>query len=80
MSSQELALAEIESLTKRQQDVALLIAKGYAQEEAAEALFVSRAAVRWHLHNIFKRLGISKATQLAVICTMAGLVTDWEEA
>lgn len=80
MSSQELALAEIQSLTPREQVVAVLVAKGFSQQEAADVLFVTRRTVRWHLHNIFKRLGISKATQLAVICTMAGLVTDWEEA
>ena len=74
---QEEALAEIQALTEREQEVALLIAKGLGQQEAADVLFVTRRTVRWHLHNIFKRLGISKATQLAVICTMAGLVTDW---
>lgn len=80
MNSQELALAEIRSLTPCQQDVAILIAKGMNQAEVAAAMGRSVNTVKLHRYNAFKRLGITKSTQLAVICTLAGLVTDWEAA
>ena len=42
-------------LTKREIEVLSLIAQGCSSKEAAEALFVSKRTVDFHLANIFER-------------------------
>ena len=46
-------------LTDREHDVAVLVAKGYTNPEAAAELYVSRKAIEYHLRNIYGKLGIS---------------------
>ncbi|HXW82547.1 MAG TPA: AAA family ATPase [Acidimicrobiales bacterium] len=51
-------------LTDREHDVAVLVAQGYSNPEAADALYVSRKAVEFHLRNIYGKLGITSRRQL----------------
>jgi DNA-binding CsgD family transcriptional regulator len=52
------------TLTPREQDVVVLVAKGYTNAEVAEALYVSKKAVEYHLGNVFNKLGISSRREL----------------
>ena len=51
-------------LTDREHDVAVLVAKGYSNPEAAAELYVSRKAIEYHLRNIFGKLGITSRREL----------------
>ena len=51
-------------LTDREQDVAVLVAKGYSNPEAAAELYVSRKAIEYHLQNIYGKLGIASRREL----------------
>jgi DNA-binding NarL/FixJ family response regulator len=51
-------------LTDRERDVAVLVAKGFSNPEVADALYVSRKAIEYHLRNIFGKLGITSRRQL----------------
>ena len=51
-------------LTKREQDVASLVATGMTNREVAAELYVSSKAVEYHLRNIFGKLGISSRREL----------------
>jgi ATP/maltotriose-dependent transcriptional regulator MalT len=51
-------------LTDRERDVAVLVAKGYSNPEAASELYVSRKAIEYHLQNIYGKLGISSRREL----------------
>ncbi len=53
-------------LTPAEQRVAELVAAGSTNREAADRLFVSVRAVEVHLTSIYRKLGISSRTQLAV--------------
>ena len=53
------------SLTKREQEVAALVADGLTNPEIAERLVVSRETVKTHLSNIFAKLGIAGRWELA---------------
>jgi DNA-binding NarL/FixJ family response regulator len=44
--------------------VAVLVAKGYSNPEAASELYVSRKAIEYHLQNIYGKLGISSRREL----------------
>jgi DNA-binding NarL/FixJ family response regulator len=51
-------------LTDRERDVAVLVAKGYSNPEAASELYVSRKAIEYHLRNIYGKLGITSRREL----------------
>jgi ATP/maltotriose-dependent transcriptional regulator MalT len=51
-------------LTDRERDVAVLVAKGYSNPDAAAELYVSRKAIEYHLQNIYGKLGISSRREL----------------
>ena len=51
-------------LTDREHDVAVLVAKGYSNPEAASELYVSRKAIEFHLQNIYGKLSIVSRREL----------------
>jgi DNA-binding CsgD family transcriptional regulator len=53
------------SLTESERQVAVLVAEGMSNPQVAERLFVSRGTVKFHLANIFGKLGLGGRTQLA---------------
>lgn len=55
-----------EALTKREVQVALLIADGLSNKEIANRLFISERTVKTHLHNIFKKLKASQRIHVAL--------------
>lgn len=52
-----------EPLTSRQDEVLDLIGEGKSDNEIAEALHLSEATVRSHVHHIIRRLGVRNRTQ-----------------
>lgn len=68
----------LSTLTAKQLQVLVLSAKGMTVDEVAAAVCKSPFTIKTHMNAAYKRLGISKATQAAVICALAGAVTDWK--
>jgi len=54
----------VPALTRREKDVAGLVAKGYRNAEIAGQLFLSVRTVEGHIYRIFEKLGISKREEL----------------
>ncbi|CAM2157355.1 LuxR family transcriptional regulator, maltose regulon positive regulatory protein [Pararobbsia alpina] len=52
----------IERLTERELKILRLLKAGLGNRELAQSLFVSEATVKWHLHNIFTKLGVKNRT------------------
>ncbi|WP_110954030.1 response regulator [Anaerosinus massiliensis] len=52
-----------ERLTAREMDVLRCIAKGFSNQEIAQALFVSEKTVKNHLTNIFRKINVNDRTQ-----------------
>jgi predicted ATPase/DNA-binding SARP family transcriptional activator/DNA-binding CsgD family transcriptional regulator len=52
-------------LTRRQEEVALLVARGLTNRQVAAELTLSRHTVATHIRGILKRLGLQSRTQLA---------------
>ena len=55
-----------EWLTNREMDVIACIAKGFSNQDIAQALFVSEKTVKNHLTNIFRKLGVNDRTQALI--------------
>ncbi len=65
---------EIESLTEREADVLRLLARGLANQEIAEKLFVSEATVKTHVAHILDKLHVENRVQAVVAAYESGLV------
>jgi non-specific serine/threonine protein kinase len=65
---------EAKPLTRREKEIAVLVADGLGNREIAERLFLSRRTVESHIEHIFAKLALSSRTQLA------GWVLEHEEA
>lgn len=54
------------TLTKRERDVAALVAAGQRNRTIAVTLGISEGTVKMHLHNVYAKLGLESRTQLAM--------------
>lgn len=53
---------DTEELTERELKILRLLKAGLGNRELAQSLFLSEATVKWHLHNIFAKLGVKNRT------------------
>ena len=60
-------------LSRRETDVAGLIARGFTNRKIAEALFISERTVDTHVEHILAKLGVSSRAQVAVWAVEHGL-------
>ena len=51
-----------ENLTKRERQMLDTIAGGETNKEIAESLFISEQTVKWHLHQLYQKLGVKNRT------------------
>jgi DNA-binding CsgD family transcriptional regulator len=56
---------QAESLTRREREVAALIASGLSNRQIADRLVISERTVANHVHSILGRLGFSRRSQVA---------------
>jgi two-component system, NarL family, nitrate/nitrite response regulator NarL len=52
------------TLTRRESEIAQLVSEGLPNKGVADQLGLEVGTVKIHLHNIFRKLGISKRTGL----------------
>lgn len=52
------------NLTKREIGVFLMVIKGITNKQVADQLFIAEKTVKFHLTSIYKKLKISRRTQL----------------
>jgi DNA-binding NarL/FixJ family response regulator len=52
------------SITERENEVIILLLKGYAYNKIAETLCISLSTVRTHVMNIYKKVGINSRYEL----------------
>jgi basic membrane protein A and related proteins len=62
---------QFERLTKRELQVALLVASGLTDREIAERLLVARRTAEWHVEQILAKVGLKSRSQIASLVTQA---------
>jgi DNA-binding CsgD family transcriptional regulator len=65
--SEPVAPPEVASLSPAEHRVAMAVAEGRTNQEAAEALYLSVKTIDFHLQNIYRKLGLRSRTELAVV-------------
>ena len=67
---------QFNSLTRREKDVLLLVAKGENNKSIADKLVLSEVTVKSHLSSIFKKLNVTNRTQLVLLAMQANLLEE----
>jgi DNA-binding NarL/FixJ family response regulator len=63
-------------LTRREQDVLELLARGYANKRIAFELGIAEKTVKAHVGRVLAKLGVTDRTQAALLAVREGLVAD----
>lgn len=63
-----------EPLSERECEVLQIVARGLNNQEVALQLFLSEGTVKWHLHNIYGKLGVGTRTAAAHAARQAGFI------
>lgn len=53
----------VESLTLREHEILNLLVEGYTNRQIAQKLFVELPTIKWHISNIYKKLGVRSRVQ-----------------
>jgi DNA-binding CsgD family transcriptional regulator len=63
-------------LTAREREVLALVAEGYTNNQIAEALFISRSTVKYHVASLLTKLDADNRAQLVALAADRGLLSS----
>lgn len=64
------------ALSVREAQVLRLLARGYSNHEIARGMCISRDTVKYHLKNLYGKLGARRRTEALLVAGRAGLLAD----
>jgi LuxR family maltose regulon positive regulatory protein len=64
----------LEPLNERELEVLHLIAEGLSNKKIAERLVIALSTVKWHINNLFGKLGVHSRTQAVAQAKELGLL------
>ena len=66
-------------LTRRELEILRLVAEGHSNSQLARMLWVTEQTVKFHLSNIYRKLGVSNRTEASRWAQLNGLLTAQSE-
>ncbi|MGG4096522.1 response regulator [Paenibacillus lautus] len=74
LSGHQEEAAQLDKLTRREQEVLQLIASGMNNREISEALYITEKTVKTHVSHLLDKLGVADRTQAAIYALKHGIV------
>jgi LuxR family maltose regulon positive regulatory protein len=65
----------LEPLTARENELLQLVADGHSNRSISEISDLTESTVKWHLGNVYSKLGVKKRTQAVANGRQLGLIT-----
>jgi len=75
VAGQAAEVSPAHGLTEREAAILVLVAQGLSNTQIGGRLFVTEATVKFHVTNIFRKLGASNRTEAAQLAYQLGLAT-----
>src|SRR5206468_3297624 len=75
-AQQERPKSDSYGLTKREQEILRLVSEGKSNGEVARKLWVTEQTVKFHLSNIYRKLGVTNRTEAGRQAQLIGLLDD----
>jgi DNA-binding CsgD family transcriptional regulator len=60
-------------LTRREEEILSLVARGHSNRQVAKMLWVTQQTVKFHLSNIYRKLGVSNRTEASHWASLNGV-------
>ncbi|HET9740145.1 MAG TPA: response regulator transcription factor [Solirubrobacteraceae bacterium] len=73
-SARDSAPEFVSTLTPREREILSLVAEGAANSHIARSLWVTEQTVKFHLSNIYRKLGVANRTQASHYAFLHGLI------
>jgi DNA-binding NarL/FixJ family response regulator len=70
------AKEDLPDLTRRELEILQLAAEGYSNTELAKMLWVTEQTVKFHLSNVYRKLGVGNRTEASRWAQLHGLLTS----
>ncbi|MBX9913340.1 MAG: LuxR C-terminal-related transcriptional regulator [Pseudomonadaceae bacterium] len=67
---------EKHDVSHREQEILRFVAAGLSNRDIAQAVHLSEATIKWHLHNLFAKLGVRSRTQAVLKGKAMGLLNE----
>jgi len=72
--------AKLDQLTRREKEILRLAAEGLTNAQLARMLWLSEQTVKFHLSNIYRKLGVGNRTEASRWAQMHGALGDQDDA
>ncbi|MGQ7957592.1 LuxR C-terminal-related transcriptional regulator [Pseudomonas sp. SP16.1] len=67
---------ENQDVSHREREILRLVAAGLSNRDIAQAVHLSEATIKWHLHNLFSKLEVRSRTQAVLKGKSLGLLSE----
>lgn len=67
---------ENQDVSHREREILRFVAAGLSNRDIAQAVHLSEATIKWHLHNLFSKLGVRSRTQAVLKGKALGLLSE----
>ncbi|AYC32692.1 LuxR family transcriptional regulator [Pseudomonas cavernae] len=69
-------LDENQDVSHREREILRFVAAGLSNRDIAQSVHLSEATIKWHLHNLFSKLGVRSRTQAVLKGKSMGLLSE----
>ena len=72
--TERIAIDEASGLSERQHEVLQLVASGMRNQEIADQLYLSIRTVKFHIENVYQKLGVRSRTEAIRVARERGIL------